>query len=147
MNVHPSRTACGSFAAVLLAAAGCGGTTGQPAGKVTWNHQPVSGAEIAFEPEAGPESAAFGSSGEDGTYRLEFRKGTGLPTGRCKVTITRYTLPNGKPLPEGEEGAALRGDEDKVRRHTVVFDKEIAAGPNALDFELTEGKASAEPEQ
>lgn len=147
MGMQLGRTRCGLFAVVLLAAAGCGQPAGQPAGKVTWKGQPVAGAELAFEPGAGPEAAAYGTSGQDGTYTLEFRKGGGLPAGPCKVTITRYTLPNGKPLPEGEEGAALRGDGEKVRRHSVVFDKEIATGPNALDFELTEGKASAEPEQ
>jgi hypothetical protein len=147
MVLHPGRAARGLFAVVLLAAVGCGQPAGQPAGKVTWKGQPVAGAELAFEPESGPEAAAYGTSGQDGTYSLEFRKGGGLPAGPCKVTITRYTLPNGKPLPEGEEGAALRGDEERVRRHKVVFDKAITPGPNALDFELTKGKASAEPEQ
>src|SRR5690348_2228199 len=136
MFVHPGRAARGLFVIVLLAAAGCGRPAGQPAGKVTWKGQPVAGAELTFEPQAGPEAAAYGASGADGTYHLEFRKGGGLPVGPCKVTITRYTLPNGKPLPEGEEGAALRGNEEKVRRHSVVFDKEITPGANALDFEL-----------
>ena len=48
--------------------------------------------------------------------------------GRYKVTVAYYTLRNGKPLPGGEEGAALRGDEEKVVRHVYGFDRDIVAG-------------------
>ena len=60
------------------------------------------------------------------------------------MSITHYTLPNGKPLPGGEEGATLKNDETKVLRHVYHFEKEVAAGETAIDFELSEATRTGE---
>jgi hypothetical protein len=136
------RSAACALCAALVLAAGCGRPVAQSTGKVTLKGAQVPGAEVAFESPSAPEDAAYGTSGNDGTYTLSYRKDNGLPPGKYRVTVTRYTLPNGKPLPPGEEGATLRGDETKVVRHAVVFDKDLAAGANGIDLELSEGRKS-----
>jgi hypothetical protein len=55
------------------------------------------------------------------------------------VTITCYRLPGGKPLPAGEESTVIK-TQGRAVKHAVVFEKEIVAGANAIDFEMTQGK-------
>lgn len=127
---------------VLPFGAGCGAPLGQATGKVTWKGTPAARADVVFTPEADPDAAVFGVSGPDGTYHLDYARKRGVLAGKCKVTITWFTLRDGKPLPDGEAGAALRGDDEKVLRHVYEFDKAVAAGPNPIDFELAEGRSS-----
>ena len=131
--------ACGLLVG-LLSAAGCGSSTGQATGKVTWKGVPVDGAELTFAPVADPAATVHGTSGPDGAYHLNYIKDGGMPPGKYAVKVAVYTLRNGKPLPGGEEGATLRGDEGKVVKHTFTFDREVAAGANPHDFELNEGQ-------
>jgi hypothetical protein len=132
--------ACGLLLAALTAAAGCRGSSAQATGKVTLNGQPVPDAEVVFRTDARPDAAVFGKSGADGSYYLNYPTPDALPAGKYKVTVTRYSLKNGKPLPPGEEGEALRADEEKVLRHDYVFDKEVVAGQNRIDLELKEAR-------
>ncbi len=137
----PARSwACGLLVVGMLVVVGCGGATGRPVGKVTWKGSPVAQAELRVVPASDPDRAVFGVSGPDGAYHLDFGRLGGVPAGACKVTITRYTLPNGKALPEGEQGAALRGDADKVVRHFYEFDRDVPAGGTTINFELSEGR-------
>jgi hypothetical protein len=135
MRTRVGIAACVSFAVL---AAGCGRPLGQATGTITFQGAPVAGAEIAFESTTSDDTA-YGVSLEGGAYALDYRTRTGLPAGAYKVTVTRYTLRNGKPLPGGEEGAALKGDEGRVIRRSYVFEIELAAGPNPHDFELSRG--------
>lgn len=135
-----------TFACSPLLLTGCGEATGQPQGKVTLKGQPVVAAEIVFQSEANPDAPVTGLSGEGGKYTLDYAGKSGVPAGKCKVTITHYTLRNGKPLPEGEEGAMLKSDPAKSVRNVYVFEKDIPAGGGTLDFELSEGKKSVEAE-
>jgi hypothetical protein len=60
------------------------------------------------------------------------------------VTIRRYTLPGGKPLPEGEAGDDLK-NEGKAVMTATVFEQQIADGANSIDFELTKGLKAGGP--
>jgi hypothetical protein len=144
MRALARAAACGVFVTGLLAAVGCGGATGQPTGKVTRNGKPVPDAEITFTSATNSRATVHGSTGPDGVYHLSYIRDGGLPPGKYTVTVAFYTLRNGKPLPDGEEGAALRGDDEKVIRHAVEYDRDIAAGGNPHDFELTEGRKVTE---
>lgn len=144
MRALARAAACGVFVAGLLAVVGCGGATGQATGKVTRDGKPVPDAEITFTSVTDSQATVHGASGPDGVYYLSYITDGGIPPGKYKVTVAFYTLRNGKPLPGGEEGAALRGDEEKVTRHSFEFDRNIAAGGNPHDFELTEGRKVTE---
>lgn len=137
----PTRAAsAAALAAALTAAAGCGAPTGQATGKVTVGGQPVAGAEVGFESADDPKRQAFGTTTEGGAYTLSYPDGKGLAAGKYAVAVTRYTLPNGNPLPPGEKGAALRAEQGKVVAKTYYFEAELRAGANALNFELKDGK-------
>lgn len=129
---------------VFAAAVGCGGATGQATGKVTRNGVPVTAAEIAFTSTTDPEATVHGATGPGGVYHLSYITNGGLPPGKYKVAVAYYTLRNGKPLPDGEEGSTLRGDETKVIRHAVEFERDIVAGTNPHDFELNDEKKVVE---
>jgi hypothetical protein len=138
MRIRVAFAACVSVA-VLVLVGGCSKPLGQATGTVTFKGTPVAGADIAFESTSSPDDTAYSVSSEGGAYTLDYRTRTGLPAGTYKVTITRYTLRNGKPLPGGEEGAAIKGDEGRVVQRSYVFEIELAAGANPRDFELTQG--------
>jgi hypothetical protein len=128
------------FAVGLLVLAGCGGSVGHPTGRVALRGTPVAGAELTFLPTSDPDAVATGVTDVDGKYRLDYGGKRGVAAGKVTVRVVHYTLPNGKPLPAGEEGAALKADETKALRTTYVFERDIAAGAGSLDFELSEGK-------
>lgn len=141
-SVTPRWASLGLLLVGGVVLAGCGTPVGRVTGKVTHKDQPVAGAELVFQSEAKKDEQFFGNAGDDGTYQVSYRTYNGLPVGRYQVTVRHYTLPNGKPLPPGEAGAALKSDEKAVER-VYVFTKEIVTGTNAVDFELTKGKKSA----
>ena len=124
---------------------GCGSPSGRATGKVTFQSRPVAGAELVFQSEANPDDRCFGVSDDGGAYHLSYGPRGGLAVGRHQVTIVRYTLPGGKPLPAGEAGDALK-DDGKAVKQAFVFEKDIAAGTNTVDFDLAKGKKLPNPE-
>ena len=128
------------FGLILVALVpGCGPSVGQVQGKITFKQQPVTSAELLFLSEANPDQQFSGIARPDGTYQVSYRTFKGLPVGRYSITITRHVLPGGKALPEGEKGAVLK-QSGQALKETYVFEKDIAAGANTLDFELQAGK-------
>jgi hypothetical protein len=128
----------------LFTVAGCGGAVVRPTGKVTLKGQPVGGVELRFDSDAAPNTPITGRSNADGTYQLDYGQQRGLAVGRSKITIAHYTLKNGKPLPDGEDGATLRNQPEKVTKHIYEFEKDIPEKTTELNFELGEGKKSIE---
>jgi hypothetical protein len=112
---------------------------------VTLSGKALPEAELSFAREGDPETTVHGRSGPDGRFYLNYPLGNGTPPGKYRIVVTRYTLPNGKPLPGGEEGEALRSDEARVRRWMVRFDRELGAGSNTLDLEWNQGQPHREP--
>jgi hypothetical protein len=129
---------------VGLSLSGCTGSTARVTGNLTLGGEPLADAELTFA-LAGTTQTVHGKSGPDGRYWLNYPQGNGMPSGKYRVVVTRYTLPDGKPVPSGEEGVALRGDEERVRKWSVQFEHEIKAGENQLDLEWTLGQPHQEP--
>lgn len=124
---------------------GCGASpTGQVTGTVILYQKPVAGAELVFEAVDNPHEQYFGASGDDGQYRVSYRTKKGLPVGTYKVTVTRYSLPEGRPFPTGEEGAVLRSQGVGIKK-SFAFETPIVAGPNTVDFVLTSGQEVKNP--
>lgn len=126
------------FAPLALLAAGCGDPVATVSGRVTLKGEPVADAALAFQPTAEGADPFPGGTRETGAYHVTYRGADGMPPGKYRVTVTRYTLRGGKPLPAGEAGAAVKGD-GKALAEIYAFEKDIAPGPNTLDFELTQG--------
>lgn len=123
-----------------VAAAGCGPPLGRVSGTVTFQGRPVPLAEVGFEARDEPGRQAFATTGEDGRYTLAYPNGKGLVPGRYAVKVTRHTLPDGRPLPPGEQGTALLAEDGKTVSRHYYFEVEVTAGANTHDFELTRGR-------
>ena len=119
---------------------GCGKPVGQLAGTVTNKGAPVSRAELMFQSTANAEGQYFGISSDSGAYSINYRGQNGMPLGGYTVTVSHYTLSNGKPLPPGEEGEALKNKKGAVKKATYDFAVDVLAGVNKIDFELTQAK-------
>lgn len=91
--------ACATFA---LAAAGCGSDPAEAdrpqrfpvTGTVTYQNQPLAGAQVTFNPQAPDGKAAFGRTDDNGVYELTtFEAGDGAVAGKYTVTIQKYETP------------------------------------------------------
>ena len=83
----------GLFAGLAMLAAGCGGDDGpqlaEAGGIVTYNGEPLKGANVVFMPDAGGP-AAYGTTGADGHFTWMTRGQTGAMVGTGKVAITAF---------------------------------------------------------
>jgi hypothetical protein len=122
--------------ATLVVLSGCGGRA-SVSGKVVENGKPIPSAELRWASETDP--SVFGSAATDrtGTYTVEAGGKKGLPPGRYQVTITWWQTRDGKPLPEGEEGAALK-QTPRARRFTATLTQEVTASTSLLDLDVTD---------
>ncbi len=139
------RFVCDSAAAKFLVflsvfgLAGCG-SNGTLTGKVTARGEPVVEGELVFEPIGESSEGTFhGLTDANGMMLIDYKDVGGLPAGRYKITVTRFTQRNGEPLPTLEEGETMKSN-GRVIRQSFVFEKDIVSGDNAISFELSEGK-------
>ena len=86
----------------LVAAAGCGGSSGslvQATGKVFVDGAPASGAVLLFYPVGSKQmDVASGQAGSDGVYKLTSNLKDGIAPGNYQVTVT-WPDPAAKPKP------------------------------------------------
>lgn len=115
-----------------------GEPTGQPHGSVTLQGSPAAGAQMRFESTANPDYLFIGAASRDGIYHLSYRTFDGLPIGHYRITITHSTPQGGKPQVRSEEEGS--SDDENAVQKSVVFERDIAKGSNAMDFELTQGQ-------
>jgi hypothetical protein len=122
----------------LVFLAGCGSSTGKVQGRVTLDGKAAAGAQVEFRSEVNQKVRCSALALENGVYQVDYGIWDGLPVGSCRITVTHYTLRDGSPLPEGEEGNALR-DTNKVLKKRVEFFEELASGVNQVDLEISKG--------
>ena len=116
---------------MLLLLAGCGGAgpeTGEVAGRVTLDGQPLSGAVVEFTPQSGRPS--FGMTDDDGRYMLGYTRDVeGALIGEHAVRIT-----TSDPFADNPE--------DRRERVPPMYNQQttlsaiVDAGENTLDFNL-----------
>lgn len=128
------------FSLSFLLLAGCGASVGKPVGKVTSDGKPVKGADLRFQPAGDTGVVVSGASNADGSYYVDNQGKSELATGKWTVTVTTYSLKNGKPLPDGEDGVTLKADPERSLRKEYKFEIDVQAGNNAFDFDLTKDK-------
>jgi hypothetical protein len=96
---------------------GCGGSDApegpklaEVTGKVMLGDEPLAAADVTFVP-TGTTDGIGGSvrTDETGAFAdvLYARGGTGLPTGTYKVSVSKRMMPDGTPVPEGDETPAI----------------------------------------
>jgi hypothetical protein len=90
---------------------GCGGSSDEGpelvpvSGVVKFDGQPLANADINFIPtEKTAGLGGFARTDNNGKFELTYvRSGSGAPAGQYKVTVSRRLLPDGNPIPEGDE--------------------------------------------
>jgi hypothetical protein len=101
-------------AVLALLAAGCSGPhVSLVKGKVLYNGEPLSGADLEFKPEKDLTLGSFGGQTDsEGRFEIKIGKGTGMNAkpGRFVVLITKGK-PIGLPPPD-----AQMSDEERVKR-------------------------------
>lgn len=98
---------------LCIAAVGCGGSS-EPApelvavtGTVTFKSEPLVGASVSFVPRDGtPGTGAYGVTDESGKYTLTHRTdAAGIEPGIYTVAVSKMAMPDGRPIPEGQDAA------------------------------------------
>ena len=126
------------LAVALLASWGCGGNSsehpevGAVSGLVTLDGAPLADAIVEFSPESGrPSSAVTDAEGRYSLGYLDKVPGALLGTHTVRISTARYApQPDGTSIPVPEKLPA------KFHSKSTVT-KEVKAGSNQFDFELT----------
>jgi hypothetical protein len=142
------------FAAVLLlatvAVAGCSPKAGLSGlypvqGKVTFNGQPVEGAEVTLTPDAvsGESRGAGGRTNGSGEFKIRtLEPDDGAYPGKYHVTVTKLE-PDGK-MPTTEELNAARdsGKQINIKMKNSLPEKYAKIKTSGLTYTVTAGKNS-----
>ncbi|MEW4527641.1 MAG: carboxypeptidase regulatory-like domain-containing protein [Maioricimonas sp. JB045] len=147
------RAAAAVAMLLSLAAAGCGGssgdkwTEGRPetipvTGVVTLNGEPLADATISFEPQGG-DHAAYGRTDEEGRFELTtFEDGDGAVAGGYVVSVRKSEVVT-TPNPQDPNGPPIKSEqinyvpEKYTRSRTSGLDAIVSAeGENEFTFEL-----------
>jgi len=125
-------------AALVLAAVGCGGSTGRVSGVVTLDGQPLEGATVTFTPAAGDGGGVGGSTGKtdaQGRYTLRTVVGDspGAAAGKHRVSISLFKPNPNNPDQAGTDVVPARfSDPSKTE---LTFDVP-SGGTDKADFRL-----------
>ena len=77
-----------------------------------------------------------GVTDANGAYVLDAAGRRDIPTGKYQVTAAWWRTKDGRPLPPGEQGAALKGT-GAARQFTATVDVEVKAGSPIVDIDVT----------
>ncbi len=127
------------FLAIALCLSGCGTPVGQVTGKVTYQAKSAGNVQLHWTSVADPDLTFVGISDAEGNHQTSYRTYSGIHVGKYALKITRTTVAGGKGPSSGEESAVLKAA-GKAMTESFAFEKEIVAGKNVMNFELTEGK-------
>ena len=130
----------------LLLATGCGGAPNAAAvsGTVTLDGQPLANAVVNFQPagsERNPGPSSIGRTNEKGEYNLEMAGvGRGAVLGAHKVKI--YCPVEDAESNKPEEDRRTKQKDRVPPKYNVqsTLTKEVKAGNNTINFELTSKK-------
>ncbi|EAQ77875.1 hypothetical protein [Blastopirellula marina] len=110
---------------------------GEVTGTVTLDGKPLVDALLTFVPEKGRSS--FGATDEAGFYQLKFTgDADGAVLGQHKVVIESIAASGNHSDPSIERNNAAQAEKIPSRYNTKSeLKREVVAGRNAFDFELT----------
>jgi len=118
------RACLGLLAAILAAAAGCGGRGfSEVSGTILVDGKPLQGALVTFTPEGPDAVRGVGSTNAEGRYRVMRPGGkVGAMIGKNRVSVTG-----------GDAGRALPAKYNAESTLTC----EVNRGPNVFDIDIT----------
>jgi hypothetical protein len=137
---YRSAFPCALLSALVLFAAGCGGTKLVPVeGKVMMGNQPLTKGEVSYHPDVeGGNTQKYpdlprGKIGADGTYTLSTSGKPGAPAGKYKVTVNPSA---------GEAPADYSIPKDVIEKSstlptTTTLRKEVKADAPAGHYDVT----------
>lgn len=144
----------GCVAVLLLVSIGCGGDTLDTQavqGTITYNGEPVEGANVMFTPvdKTSGAAPAVAITDENGHYKLQTQRGaagTGTTPGEYIVTVSKTEMvPTGETTttPEGETEEVMEGRNVLPAKYKSSADSPLRAtvkesGNNTFDFDLTD---------
>jgi len=131
----------GCAAAVLLAVAGCGGSSSDiqkvvVQGTVAFDGQPVANGEVRFYPLPGTHGPVSGGPVRDGRYVAQGRGG--VPVGRHAVEILAFRPGTGASADNPEGGPVKQYLPKKFNEETELMAEVTGEDdPATMDFDLT----------
>ncbi len=108
-----------AFVLACVLSLGCGGESGPElgpvSGTVTYNGQPVAGANLIFLSEKGPQATA--TTDEQGKFTAKTKGSDGVTVGAFKVTVTKVEASGSEMSPEDmmKMGEAKKSSETKAK--------------------------------
>ncbi|MSR52548.1 MAG: hypothetical protein EXS09_04580 [Gemmataceae bacterium] len=133
----PGRWAGGiALCLTTLLVAGCE-TRVAITGKVLNAGQPLPKAELRWVSESDSSLFVGGATDASGNIIVDAGGKSAIPVGNYKVTVVWWRLANGKPLPDGEEGTAIKGKPGAAKQFSATLDVEITKGTTQVDLDVT----------
>jgi len=112
----------------VFIALGCGGSSSDfdssvlvpVKGRVMIDGQPASGVSIIFHPrQQTAGTGGYAVTDKNGDYMVDHRSGvSGVEPGEYAVTFSRYTQPDGSPIPAGASAADVGAVESLPKLYT-----------------------------
>ena len=147
MRIHPtyaSRLSSGCALLFVFLATGCGSSDGVPrgavSGKVTLDGKPVPQGTISFVPVDASAGPSAGATIVDGAYAIDEQGGPVIGKNRVQITAPRKTGKKFPAVPPAPAGSMIEETEESVPAKYNTdseLERDIKAGENTLDFELT----------
>ena len=128
--------------ATLPLLGGCGPTgdgvsRGAVKGKVTLDGEPLQEGRIMFEPTGGNQGPVAGGSIEGGAYEIGVEKGVVVGKNLVRINAIRKTGKKVKSIMSDEMvDETVEAIPGKYNTNSTL-EKDVRAGDNVLDFELT----------
>lgn len=131
------------FAFSLLSLTGCESRVAL-SGKVLENGQPLPEAELRW---VGDNSFASGASDASGAYVLDAGGKKDIPVGKYEVTVSWWRGTDGKPLPQGEAGSAMKSKQGAAVQYSATVSVEVTSSTKTLDLDVTGKGKAIDPNQ
>jgi len=142
----------GFLMALLLMAAGCGGSSSSVSGKITFRNNPLHGGTVTFSGPGETPWTKTAQIGDDGSYTLN-----GVPTGQARITVETDTakpanpqakqmaskmMPKGDKMPEGAEHSPFfqMKQQQSGDKYVAIPQKYKKPETSGLTYEVKRGK-------
>jgi hypothetical protein len=118
MQIRIAQVAAALLVGILVSGCGGGGREAPAnlapvSGKVLIDGTPTANVAVSFIPTGETKGeGAYGASDAEGKYTLTHPSGAaGVEPGKYRVVLSKYVMPDGSPIPEGQSAADVGANE------------------------------------